>query len=90
MQTATMNREAIVAFTIKLLAQEQGVSEETVRADLEQAGPHLPIDSIKLTEVLARVEVAFRVKLPATVTAARSLRSLHTFADMILAVEAGK
>lgn len=88
METPTLTREEIISFTIRLLALEQGVTEDELSADLEAAGPQLPIDSIKVTEVLARVEERYGVKIAASVPAARSMRSLQAFADRILATKA--
>lgn len=82
---ADMTREEVVEITIGLLAAEQDRDLAELREELESKGSELPIDSQLIAEVLARVEDRFGVRIPADNEAARSLRSVHTFATTILA-----
>ncbi|MGW0192045.1 phosphopantetheine-binding protein [Nonomuraea sp. NPDC003201] len=82
---ADMTREGVIEVTVTLIAAEQDRDPAELREELESKGSELPIDSQLIAEVLARVEEHFGVRIPADNEAARSLRSLHTFATTILA-----
>lgn len=79
----------IIDVIIDLLAQDAGRVPAELRADLEALGEELPVDSILAAEVLARVEAAFGMRMPATVESSRNLRSVVRFAQAVhgLAVE---
>jgi acyl carrier protein len=47
----------------------------------------MPIDSLLIVEILARVEQECGVRIPADADAARSMRSVHTFAETIVAAQ---
>ena len=77
--------DQIVDGIVHLLADERGESEADVRDDLEERGWELPIDSLRIVEILTRVEQEFDVEVPADVDSARSMRSVHAFAEVVRA-----
>jgi acyl carrier protein len=79
----------IVDVVVRLLAVERGESEVEVREELEEGGWELPIDSLRLVEILTRVEQELGVEVPADVTSARSMRSVCAFAEVITAACGG-
>ncbi len=81
--------EQIVDVVVQLLAVERGESEEDVREELEAGGEELPIDSLRLVEILTRVEQQLGVEVPADVPSARSMRSVRAFAEVLQAACGG-
>lgn len=77
--------EQIVDGVVRLLAVERGLSEAEVRDELGEGGWELPIDSLRLFEILTRVEQEFDVEVPADVKSARSMRSVRAFAEVVQA-----
>jgi acyl carrier protein len=77
--------EQIIDVVVRLLAEERGQQEAEVRDDLEDGGWELPIDSLRIVEILTRVEQEFGVEVPADVDSARSMRSVRSFAEVIQA-----
>lgn len=75
--------DEIVGITIGLLAEKAGVPAEQMRADLEAAGPGLPVDSIVLVEVLAKVGEACGVRIPLNEETAMSTGSVLAFARTV-------
>ena len=82
--------EEIVDVVVRLLADERGESEADVRDELEEGGWELPIDSLRLVEILTRIEQELGMEIPADVTSARSMRSVRAFADVIQAARSGE
>ncbi len=78
-----MRPRDIEDLTIELLAEEAKSSPAEIRQCLEEAGGDLPIDSILLVEVAARVEERCGVRLPTTLETARNLQSVRDFAVMV-------
>jgi acyl carrier protein len=70
----------IADIVIGLLAAEQSVSASALRIKLEAAGPQLPVDSLLVAEILTKVEAACGVRIHVDAEAARSTRSVMTFA----------
>lgn len=81
--------EQIVDVVVRLLAVERGESEVEVREELEEGGWDLPIDSLRLVEILTRIKQELGVEVPANVTSARSMRSVRAFAEVIQAACSG-
>lgn len=81
--------EQIVDLVVRLLAAERGKSETEVREKLEEGGEELPIDSLRLVEILTRLEQILGVEVPANVASARSMRSVRAFAAVIQAASGG-
>lgn len=73
----------IAEIVIGFLAAESGIPASQLRADLEAAGPELPVDSLLVVEVLVKVEDTCRVRLEINEEVARSTRSVMTFARAI-------
>ena len=78
-----MEPKDIEDLTIGFLAEEAKCSPAEMRQCLEEGGGALPIDSILLVEVVARVEERCGVHLPTTLETAQNLRSVRDFAVMV-------
>lgn len=78
-----MGPKDIEELTIELLAREAKCSPGMMREQLEEAGDDLPIDSILLVEVVARVEEQCGVRLPTTLETVWNLRSVRDFSVMV-------
>jgi acyl carrier protein len=75
--------QEIVDIVIDFLAEYQGRSAEEVHEELANRGQALPVDSVLVMEILARVEKRFAVSVPADAEAGRSLRSVWAFAETV-------
>ncbi|WP_412738439.1 acyl carrier protein [Krasilnikovia sp. MM14-A1259] len=75
--------EQIVDVVVRLLALERGQEEAEVRAELEEGGWELPIDSLRIVEILTRLEEELGVEIPADVDSARAMRSVRAFAEIV-------
>jgi acyl carrier protein len=73
----------IAGIVVGLLAENMGVSPGELRAELAAAGRQLPVDSLLVAEVLTRVEDACGVRIHVDAEAARSTRSVMTFARTV-------
>jgi acyl carrier protein len=80
MTTRTLAVSEIAEIVIGFLAAESGIPASQLRADLEAAGPELPVDSLLVVEVLVKVEDTCGVRLEINEEVARSTRSVMTFA----------
>src|SRR5687767_911097 len=76
--------ERIVDVIVRLLAQDRGEPEADIRDELLEGGWEMPIDSLLLMAILAAVEDEFGVEVPPDENTARSMRSVHAFADAVL------
>lgn len=74
---------AIAGIVIALLAEDSRVQPDELRAKLVAAGAELPVDSLLIAEVLTRVEDACDVRILVDAEAARSTRSVMTFARTV-------
>jgi acyl carrier protein len=79
----------VIDVVVQLLAEERQEAEADTRAWLEEAGREMPIDSLLIVEILARVEDEFGVRIPADADAARSMRSVRMFAETVVATGQG-
>ena len=77
--------DEVIDVVVSLLASERGESEADVRDELAEGGWELPIDSLRLVEILARLQQELSVEVPADVDSARSMRSVRAFAEVVLA-----
>ncbi|MGI5144281.1 acyl carrier protein [Streptomyces sp. CA-106110] len=76
--------EDIVSVIIDLLAEYDGSSPEEVRAELEQGGLELPVDSLLIVEILTRIEERYSIAIPADREAAQATRSVRAFSAAVL------
>lgn len=84
-RVAVPSVDEIVNVVVRLLADERGEPEADVRDELEEEGWELPIDSLRIVEILARLERELDVEVPADVDSARSMRSVRDFAGVVQA-----
>ena len=77
--------EEIIGVVVRLLAAESGASEADVRNELQEGGWEMPIDSLRIVEILTQVEQQFGVEVPAEVDSARATRSVRAFAEIVQA-----
>jgi acyl carrier protein len=74
----------VVDVVVDLLAEEEGQPAPDVMAELAASGADLIIDSLRLVEILTRIEERYRVVLPADPVIARSTRSVLSFAQAVV------
>jgi hypothetical protein len=79
----SLSVDEIADIVIGLLAEQAGIPEDQMRAQLEAAGPGLPVDSVLIAEVLSRVEEVCGARIPADAEAARSTGSVMAFARTV-------
>ncbi|MFJ4246463.1 acyl carrier protein [Streptomyces iakyrus] len=75
--------QEIVDIVIDFLAEHQDRPSHDVHEELAARGQDLPVDSVLIMEVLARIERHFEVSVPADAEAGRSLRSVWAFAETV-------
>ncbi|WP_328842854.1 acyl carrier protein [Streptomyces sp. NBC_00258] len=75
--------QEIVDIVIEFLAEYQDRPLEEVYEELAARGQDLPVDSVLVMEILARVEEHFGISVPADAEAGRSLRSVWAFAETV-------
>ncbi|MBT2430448.1 acyl carrier protein [Streptomyces sp. ISL-112] len=78
--------EDIVTVVVEFLAELQDRDPDELRMELEEASEELPVDSILIVEILTRIEERYGISVPADEEAARSTRSVYTFATTVLNV----
>ena len=84
MTTAMITAADVADLVIGLLAEAEGRPPAEVMAELAAHGPRLGIDSLRIVEILTRVEDRFDVRLPADPVTARSTRSVLSFAQAVV------
>jgi acyl carrier protein len=80
---APQSVQEIVDIVIDFLAAYQDRPVQEVYEELSARGADLPVDSVLVMEILARVEEHFGVHVPADAEAGRSLRSVWAFAETV-------
>ncbi|MBV8992968.1 MAG: hypothetical protein JO287_04520 [Pseudonocardiales bacterium] len=86
-----IEQQTVEDLIIDLLAENQGLEPEDLRAVLETRGENMPVDSVLAAEVLAAVEETCGVTLTPTQETAECMRSVRAFATAIVKVAlAGK
>lgn len=75
--------QEIVDIVIDFLAEHQERPSQDVYEELAARGQELPVDSVLIMEILARIEQHFEVRVPADAEAGRSLRSVWAFAETV-------
>jgi acyl carrier protein len=82
--------DQVVDVVVDLLAEEEGRPAREVMAELAASGADLAIDSLRIVEILTRLEQRYGVLLPADPVIARSTRSVLGFAQAVVdAINAG-
>lgn len=76
-----MDVGAIEAVIVELLAEERGRLPEELHRELLAGGADMPVDSLLAVEVLVRVEEIVGVRLEASPTNGRAMRSVRAFAQ---------
>jgi acyl carrier protein len=76
--------DEVVDVVVDLLAEEEGRPAREVMAELAMGGADLAIDSLRIVEILTRVEKRYGVLLPADPVIARSTRSVLSFAQAVV------
>lgn len=71
---------------LELLAQELDVEPEILRAELLAEGAEMPYSSVVLVGFVVELENRYGVRVPDT--AAPALRSVSTFAELIVSLAA--
>jgi len=79
-----VSTDEVVDVVVDLLAEEEGRPASEVMAELAASGADLAIDSLRIVEILTRVEERCGVLLPADPVIARSTRSVLRFAQAVL------
>lgn len=75
--------QEIVDIVIDFLAEHQERPSQDAYEELAARGQELPVDSVLIMEILARIEQHFEVRVPADAEAGRSLRSVWAFAETV-------
>ena len=79
-----VSTDEVVDVIVDLLAEEEGRPAREVMAELAASGADLAIDSLRVVEILTRVEERYGVLLPADPVIARSTRSVLSFAQAVV------
>jgi acyl carrier protein len=79
-----VSADEVVDVVVDLLAEEEGRPTRDVMAELAASGADLAIDSLRIVEILTRVEERYGVLLPADPVIARSTRSVLSFAQAVV------
>jgi acyl carrier protein len=80
----TVGTDQVVDVVVDLLAEEEGRSAREVMAELAASGADLAIDSLRIVEILTRVEERYGIRLPADPAIAKSTRSVLSFAQAVV------
>lgn len=79
-----LNQQSVEDVIIDLLAANEGVESQDLRAMLEARGADMPVDSILAAEVLAAVEATCGVTFAPTPETALCLQSVRAFAASVV------
>jgi NTP pyrophosphatase (non-canonical NTP hydrolase) len=78
-----LDLDDIVSVVIEFLAELQEKPAPEVRAELEDGGAELPVDSLLIVEILTRVEERYSIAIPADRQSAEATRSVQAFARAV-------
>jgi acyl carrier protein len=81
---SVVSTDKVVDVVVDLLAEAEGRPVSEVLAELAVSEPDLIIDSLRVVEILTRVEERYGVCLPADPVIARSTRSVLSFAQAVV------
>lgn len=73
----------VVTVVIEFLAELEARPAAEVRAELQETGAELPVDSVLIVEILTRVEERYGIEIPADRQSAQATRSVHAFAAAV-------
>lgn len=73
---------------LELLAKEVDTDAEALREELLAKGVDMPFSSVVLVEFVVELEKRYGVRVPHTTMAANALRSVSTFAQLIVMLTA--
>ncbi|MET9462588.1 phosphopantetheine-binding protein [Streptomyces canus] len=73
----------IVSVVIEFMAELQEKPAPEVRAELEDGGAELPVDSLLIVEILTRIEERYSIAIPADRQSAEATRSVQAFASAV-------
>ncbi|MFK4122479.1 phosphopantetheine-binding protein [Streptomyces longwoodensis] len=80
LSTVTPDIDNIISVVIEFLAALQEKTAAEVRAELEDGGAELPVDSLLIVEILTRIEERYSIAIPADRQSAQATRSVQAFA----------
>ncbi|MER5227313.1 acyl carrier protein [Streptomyces flaveus] len=83
LSTVTPSIDDIVSVVIEFLAELQEKPAPEVRAELEDGGAELPVDSLLIVEILTRIEERYSIAIPADRQSAEATRSVQAFARAV-------
>jgi acyl carrier protein len=83
LSTVTPDIDDIISVVIEFLAELQEKTAAEVRADLEDGGAELPVDSLLIVEILTRIEERYAIAIPADRQSAQATRSVQAFARAV-------
>ncbi|MFF9691303.1 phosphopantetheine-binding protein [Streptomyces sp. NPDC014623] len=83
LSTVTPDINDIISVVIEFLAELQEKTAAEVRADLEDGGAELPVDSLLIVEILTRIEERYSIAIPADRQSAQATRSVQAFARAV-------
>ncbi len=81
---SVVGTDDVVDVVVDLLAETEGRPVSEVMAELAVSAPDLLIDSLRIVEILTKVEERYGVCLPADPMIARSTRSVLNFAQAVV------
>jgi acyl carrier protein len=81
---SVVTADEIVDVVVDLLAEAEGRPVSEVMAELAVSEPDLAIDSLRIVEILTKVEKRYEVCLPADPIIARSTRSVLSFSQVVV------
>lgn len=83
LSAVTPDIDDIISVVIEFLAALQEKTAAEVRAELEDGGAELPVDSLLIVEILTRIEERYSIAIPADRQSAQATRSVQAFARAV-------
>ncbi|MEU0509146.1 phosphopantetheine-binding protein [Amycolatopsis sp. NPDC006125] len=71
---------------LELLAEETDTDPESLREELLAEGSDMPFSSVVLVQFVVELEQRYGVRVPDSTVAANALRSVSTFAQLIVSL----
>ena len=91
-QRSIARREGVLARVRRVLIEDLGVRREPEEIDPDAPlfGTGLGLDSVDAVELVVSLETAFDVRFPQGYTGRRTMRTVGSLADAVLALEASR